>query len=96
VVSFKPGGGFQQMSGTSMASPHVAGFVVCLLNTVAGGETSQTDERLRKVLDPFALDIGIKGPDNAAGLGFLTYLSKPEFDQVLPKIMQQLIPATVA
>jgi subtilisin family serine protease len=31
VHSFKPGGGLQQMSGTSMATPHVCGLVAALM-----------------------------------------------------------------
>ena len=27
IVSLKPGGGYQEMSGTSMAAPHVVGLI---------------------------------------------------------------------
>ena len=32
--------------------------------------------------EKYAVDIGVKGADNATGLGFLTYLSKAEFDEM--------------
>ena len=67
-----------------MASPHVCGFVTALMTE--GGAYSDRitdDESLRKLIDDeFTMDIGIKGPDNATGLGFLTYLTKDEYDDL--------------
>ena len=77
VTSFKPDGGFQNMSGTSMACPHVCGLLTALLdkenNPVKG------DAAMRALLTKYTLDIGVKGPDNVTGLGFLTFLTKSEF-----------------
>lgn len=64
VISFKPGGGFQSMSGTSMACPHVCGFIAALLS---GGDNKTVDVR-KRLAEEFTLDIGIAGPDNSTGL----------------------------
>jgi len=83
VVSFKPGGGFQEMSGTSMASPHVAGLVACLMSD---GRIQGGNDALRKILDEsHAIDIATEGRDNATGIGFLSYLDEAAFDSLLPR-----------
>mmetsp|Transcript_5799 Transcript_5799/g.10462 ORF Transcript_5799/g.10462 Transcript_5799/m.10462 type:complete len:377 (+) Transcript_5799:73-1203(+) len=80
VHSFKPDGGLQQMSGTSMATPHVCGLVAALMTK--GGKYSDVindDASLREVLnEKYVRDIGAKGPDNESGLGFLTFLDESE------------------
>ena len=92
VVSFKPGNGFQSMSGTSMASPHVCGLVCCLMTD---GRIKNDDKALRKILDEsHAIDIGTVGIDNATGVGFLTYLDEDAYNALLPK-EEGLIPAKV-
>eukprot|EP00553_Chaetoceros_curvisetus_P001087 CAMPEP_0204612538 /NCGR_PEP_ID=MMETSP0717-20131115/632_1 /ASSEMBLY_ACC=CAM_ASM_000666 /TAXON_ID=230516 /ORGANISM="Chaetoceros curvisetus" /LENGTH=364 /DNA_ID=CAMNT_0051624667 /DNA_START=51 /DNA_END=1145 /DNA_ORIENTATION=+ len=83
VVSMRPGGSFQKMSGTSMACPHVCGLIAALM-TKGGAYESQIkdDASLRALLtENFAIDIGTMGRDNATGLGFLSYLSKEEFEE---------------
>jgi len=87
VVSLKPfpAGGRHTMSGTSMACPHVCGLIAALLST-PDDKTKVDVDGLRKRLDKFALDIGVPGPDNSTGLGFLTYLSKEEFDSVFEEL----------
>lgn len=81
VVSLRPlpTGGRQTMNGTSMACPHVCGFIAALLSN---NNTATDDAAIRKRLNEYALDIGVPGPDNATGLGFLTYLTKEEFASV--------------
>jgi len=73
VVSLKPEGGHQIMSGTSMAAPHVTGLIACLLSN---NPTKYGDSQLRKILrDKYAIDIGEKGYDKQTGAGFVTYLA---------------------
>lgn len=120
VISFRPGGKYQYMSGkqreeitftlssfynrhflllgfdsylhilvalsctgTSMACPHVCGFLAALMTK--GGKYEdliKDDASARKTLNEnFLIDIGAKGRDNMTGLGFLTYLSKEEFEE---------------
>jgi len=85
VLSARPNNKYQEMSGTSMACPHACGFMASLMTK--GGKYEdliKDDASLRQLLnDKFCVDIGIKGPDNATGLGFLTYLTKDEFDDML-------------
>ncbi|KAG7344660.1 subtilisin-like serine protease [Nitzschia inconspicua] len=87
VVSLKPGGGFQSMQGTSMASPHVTGFIAALLSNHAD---RYTPTALKNVLSSrYAVDIDAKGPDTSTGVGFLTFLSKEELEQFLINHKQQ-------
>eukprot|EP00531_Pseudo-nitzschia_arenysensis_P001960 CAMPEP_0116131770 /NCGR_PEP_ID=MMETSP0329-20121206/9187_1 /TAXON_ID=697910 /ORGANISM="Pseudo-nitzschia arenysensis, Strain B593" /LENGTH=518 /DNA_ID=CAMNT_0003626231 /DNA_START=232 /DNA_END=1788 /DNA_ORIENTATION=- len=72
VISLKPSGGFQIMSGTSMATPHVTGLIACLLSN----SKTYSDSELRKILkEKYLVDIGSKGYDKQTGEGFVTYLS---------------------
>jgi subtilisin family serine protease len=65
VVSSVPGGGFQRMDGTSMASPHVAGAVAVLLSKFP----QATHQQIVAALTKTAVDIDKPGPDNASGFG---------------------------
>lgn len=81
VVSLRPFGGTQTMSGTSMATPHVTGLIACLLSGSSASSSSKsksismTDRKLRKLLRDFTVDIGPKGFDKQTGEGFVTYLA---------------------
>lgn len=80
VISFKPGGGFQRMSGTSMAAPHACGLMACLVQKHGG------TDNIRQVLnDSYVIDIAAEGIDNETGVGFLTYLDTGAFDELLPR-----------
>lgn len=78
VTSLQPGGGFQTMNGTSMAGPHVSGFIAALMTN---GAYRNKYLKLRKDLETkYAIDIVGKGKDKSTSVGFLTFLSQTEFD----------------
>lgn len=71
VISLKPNGGLQTMSGTSMATPHVTGLIACLLSN----NQKYSDSQLRKLLkEKYVVDIGPRGYDKQTGEGFVTYV----------------------
>ena len=65
VLSSVPGGRYGEMSGTSMASPHVAGAIALMLSA----KPTATYNEIVKALTSTATDIAEPGPDNAAGYG---------------------------
>jgi subtilisin family serine protease len=59
VLSSVPEGGFREMDGTSMATPHVAGLAALLLQAKP---TATTDELEKAILNSCALPAGMSGP----------------------------------
>jgi len=87
VVSLKPGGGFQTMQGTSMAAPHVSGVIACLMSN--GSYKRNGVKKLRKDLaNKVSFDIGQPGRDNSTGVGFVSFLSRKEFDRSLSQLQE--------
>jgi len=79
-------GGYETMSGTSMACPHVAGVVALMLDV----NSSLTPAEIRSVLQRTAIDLGPTGPDTDYGagrvsawaaVGNITALQPPVYDQ---------------
>ena len=67
IYSAEPGGGYQYLSGTSMAGPHVAG-VVALMRAANPNLDVNT---VKQVLMDTAFDLGGGGEDNTYGHGFV-------------------------
>lgn len=65
TISSKPGGGYVTMSGTSMATPHVAGVVALIKQARPQLNQAQLQEALTKT----AVDLGAAGPDLTFGFG---------------------------
>jgi subtilisin family serine protease len=67
IYSAEPGGGYQNLSGTSMAGPHIAG-VVALMRAANPNISVNT---IKQVLIDTAIDKGVAGEDNTYGHGFV-------------------------
>ncbi len=67
VHSAKPGGGYQKMSGTSMACPHASGVMALMLEA----DPTLNAALIKTVLSHTAKDLGEPGWDGAFGIGRL-------------------------
>jgi len=67
VRSSVPGGGYGNMSGTSMACPHVAGAVAILRQA----DPNASSEQVKYALMASAQDLGTAGEDNTYGWGLI-------------------------
>jgi subtilisin family serine protease/subtilase family serine protease len=67
IRSAVPGGGYAALSGTSMATPHIAGAVAVLRSI----KPDMTIEELATALTLSAADVEQPGPDNDSGAGRL-------------------------
>jgi hypothetical protein len=67
ILSTVPGGGYSYMSGTSMASPHVAGTAALVLAANPGW----SNDEVRLQLQDTATDLGDSGRDTHYGYGLV-------------------------
>jgi len=80
IYSTYLGGGYATLSGTSMASPHVAGVAALL----AGLPQYDTPAKIRAALQNSALDLGDPGWDQYAGYGLVQAYNALLFDPATP------------
>ncbi|TSC95268.1 MAG: aerolysin [Parcubacteria group bacterium Athens1014_10] len=67
IYSTYKGSSYKILSGTSMASPHVAGAAALVLDVNSGYTSEQVKQKLLKTAD----DLGAPGPDNLYGAGLV-------------------------
>ncbi|CAJ1941693.1 unnamed protein product, partial [Cylindrotheca closterium] len=81
VVSLKPGGGYQVMSGPSVAAPHVTGMLAAMMT--GGGDLKMLAKKLvLELKSTYSLEFTAKGSDNnGTDIDFPTFLTKWEFDK---------------
>lgn len=71
INSTKLGGGTTLYSGTSMATPHVAGVAALVAEAGIKANQPQTGSSIRKILDSTAYDLGTVGIDTFYGYGLV-------------------------
>jgi len=74
VRSAWPGGGYQFLSGTSMATPHIAGVVALIRDA----NPNLTVQQVKQIIYENVLDLGTPGEDNSYGHGLIDALGAVE------------------
>jgi len=69
ILSTVPGGRYQVMSGTSMATPAAAGLLACVLSSRPEDNQIRGTDGMRKFLIQSVKDRGEEGKDNRFGFG---------------------------
>jgi subtilisin family serine protease len=81
VVSTYPGGEYEEMSGTSMATPHVSGTAALLLQA----DPSLSPIQVKQKLESTAIDPGKPGMDNSYGAGRISAYAAVNATITLPE-----------
>lgn len=84
VLAGKSASYYGSLSGTSMATPHVAGVVALMLQVDPG----LTPHQVKRILLATAQDVGKKGIDNETGYGFVNAIAAVQVTKT-PSILDQ-------